>query len=194
MLLSVDTQLLLIDTYSGQTTLLDVVDSPLRVSSPVLNTDADAAIYSRGLDVVMIQPLTDSLPQVLLPYNAVTGGLYRPFSWNSDGTRVLVGFASSGSRIDQLHALNVSDRTSETIMRYVPDERLDFAPEYVFSAFQVAVWNPIHDQWIALVISGLEYTDDASRERFGTGFGVLFNQITGERILVNQTFDERIFQ
>jgi hypothetical protein len=192
LLIVADSRLLVADTSTGNVRLLDEAEYPRPISAALLNPQADTVVYSKALDVMLLSLDEGTPPRLLLPYNASTGGLYIPFAWSATGDAILLGFASSGSDIDQIHVFDIESASITVLLSYVPEERLDFAPDYVFSSLGTVGWNPVYPEWLATTVSSFEYAEEIPTERFGTQFGILFNLTTGETLSVNDLVNDQV--
>jgi hypothetical protein len=185
---------LVADTSTGELTVFDQaeIDYSRFFREPLLTGNAAGLIYGRNVDLAYLDVEQSQPPSTILPYSD-NAGIPTPLDLNGSGSHVLVHFSQSRV-MEQLGVVDVAQGQATMLLAYTPGERLDFAPDFAFSMIRDADWNPIADEWIAVLIGGFPYVDGPPpAEQRGTVFGVLLNRGSGEKIVFNTAFSQEMF-
>lgn len=184
-----DSKLVLVDTYTGQVQVVEELENARPVRSPNFDFQGQHVVYLDPLNVRGAE-VSSFTSQVLLLYDSGIG-VFSPQDWDSDIASIL-GIVSAGELGGyELQILNTGTSLRETVLRYEIDSQFNGDPNLLFNRIGQARWNPTHSEWIALqIIVFPASSEPGSTDVQSINLGIVFNQVTGEELLVNDVVND----
>ena len=186
-----DSQLILLNTFSGDSTILDETVMQ-RLHSPVWNIQGDRIAYNTSLDVNLVSPF--SLPQqkVVIPYNEQSS--VKVESWIGDGGRIAGFGIDSNSTYYDVQVLNLADQSFSLVRRDVVGASLAEDPQLEFLQTRSLAWNPVYEEWFAFQLDTFVEGTEENPERPSVSVVIVQNAVTGKKYLLNDLINDEIFR
>ncbi len=180
------TALFLINTHSGEVTLLDQVPFTFQaIGSPRWNPDHTRIAYDRGDQLALMDPFARPPRRDLLFFDTV-GAVYAVQGWGpappDEAEGRLLGIAAPGDTSEsRLQALDLASGALDTLATFERGGPIPGAPGLRVEALEGAWWNPAREEWLLL---NLRASSDVRAAP--TGIALLFDARTGEGALLNR--------
>jgi hypothetical protein len=184
-----DNKLLSVNTFTGDVLVLDELEVPRPVRTPRLSSQGNAVVYLDPLNVKTLELSPLSNPQILFPYDP-SADIFIPQDWDRDGFNILGIVAVSENGNYEVQVLNTVSNSIVVLLAYEDDMPIEEFPGLGFDRITQARWNPVFDEWIALLITGFPFgSEPGAIDVMSQTLGVVFNRVTGKRLGVNAGTD-----
>jgi hypothetical protein len=197
-----DNQLYMVDTFTGELSLLSQGETSL--DSPVWDATGQYLAYRNGRTASTILNMASTSQQVIQSFPERNASY--PQGWSSDGSSIL--YSSSKFTLEGLVAFNldmfdVGSGTLVNLLHYEVDQPLTtvplppLPPEVSGLAFREIIqasWNPVYEEWIAVQLTGFTPDFDMSELVSGAKFPItlVYNRNTGQMLSLDQLIPEQI--
>ena len=189
-----DSQLILLNTFSGDVQILDTLAGSRPVQYPRWSQDGSRVVYNTPLDTYALTPfIAGHTPNLLIAYD-YDRGVFEPTTWNLNGDKIAGILSSINTSNYDVQVLNLADQSFSLVRRDVVGASLAEDPQLEFLQTRSLAWNPVYEEWFAFQLDTFVEGTEENPERPSVSVVIVQNAVTGEKYLLNDLINDEIFR
>jgi hypothetical protein len=182
-----DTQLMVVDTASGETSDVGTVFAA-HASAEHWDIGGTQLAFLAVRDIAVYDSVTKSSA---IAYTGIPMVPFRPIGgWDASGTRILGLSSFIDWDYEEVQILDIQLGERTTILHYDYDAPIPQISDRLFYRFVDMDWNPVYDEWVVINIDTFDLNSQSENERFSQNRVLVYNIVTGQVLHLNDLFSE----